>query len=192
MVRIHSSNENDAVQMADVFARLRKITRSGISVMVTHHNNKKSNNTEQYGQDMRGSSDILASVDCHISIKRDRNSNSLTITQSKIRLAQELAPIEVRVNSGEEVTFEYTGQLEVQTSVRTRLRSSVVDVLGIHVELNKKDLAGLIEEKYSKVNLKTLRSVLDMMISEELINERAGKGKEKLYALRGKKETPKA
>lgn len=184
LVRIHSSNENDAVQMSEVFAKIRRLNKAGVSVLVTHHN-RKSGRTDSPSQDMRGSSDILAAVDCHISVKRDRDSDRLVITQTKVRSTQELPPIEIKVNTGDNLTFEYTGELEPQISVKTRLKLAINTILANRTELNQKDLGIALETNMKTVNAKTLRLVLRQMVLAEDLLEKSGKGREILYSLKG-------
>lgn len=183
LVRIHSSNENDAVAMSDVFAKIRKFTKANINVIVTHHN-RKSGKTENPSQDMRGSSDILAVVDCHLSLKRDRESKRLTITQTKVRSSEEIEPIEIEVIVSEDnLRFEYLGTIELGETKRTKTTKAVKEILADSSELNQKDIFAKLEENNNKVNAKTLRSILQYMETNGELATLSGKGSEILYRL---------
>lgn len=182
LVRIHNSNENDAVQMSEVFAKVRRFTKAGINVLITHHN-RKSSGGENPGQDMRGSSDILASVDCHLSLKREKDNHRLILTQTKVRFSEELPPIEMEVVTSEDaVKFEYVGSIELETK-RTKTISAIKVLLAKLGQLNQKDLLLALEEHDNKVNAKTLRSILKNLQKDNEILGIAGKGSEILYKL---------
>lgn len=181
LVRIHDKNENDAVQMAQVFAELRRFTKAGISVLITHHN-RKGGRGDSGSQEMRGSSDILAAVDCHLSIERSRQDNKITIHQNKVRFDQELEPVEVSISKEDDsVDLEFAGMLRPEKSKRAKLAELVHKVLSEVSTLNQKKLLIEVERAGIKTNIKTLRAVLsDMLTKNELTMER-GKGSEILY-----------
>ena len=183
LVRIHSSNENDAVQMSEVFSKIRKFTRNGISVMITHHN-RKSGKNEGGGQAMRGSTDILAAVDCHLSLDADKDSKTLTLTQTKIRYAEELPPIEISISSDEQsMVLTYQGEQAPQLNKRARLKQAITDILTDDPELNQINLLEELNKTDSKSSMKTLRIVLQEMTRAEEIKVTSGKGSSLLYSI---------
>ena len=182
LVRIHGGNENDAVQMADAFSKLRKFTKAGISVLVTHHN-RKSNGSNNTSQDIRGSSDILAAVDCHISLKRDRDAKRLTIIQTKVRNDEEIDPIEIDIVTDDtKLDLVYSGSVAAPQSARSILRNGVLKIISENEPVNQKQLITLLAEDSIKANAKTLRSVLEKMTSAGELVTRRGTGKELLYS----------
>lgn len=99
LIRIHKQDENDSRGMATVFACIQKIVAEGVSILFTHHHRKQgmfgANNP---GQNMRGSSDILAAVDCHITIEKKKDEpDRLIIKQTKLRQAEALLPFEIQI-----------------------------------------------------------------------------------------------
>ena len=183
LVRIHNSNENDAVQMSEVFAKVRKFNKAGINVLVTHHN-RKTGKSENASQDMRGSSDILAAVDCHLSLKRDKEQNRLVITQTKVRFSEELEPIEVQVVANEEkLTLEYLGTKDIGESKRKKNLRLINEILAELGEVNQKEMLLALEEQGNKINAKTLRSILQEMEEAVEIITTHGRGSEILYSL---------
>ena len=183
LVRIHSSNENDAVQMSEVFSKIRKFTRNGISVMITHHNRKSSKN-EGGGQAMRGSTDILAAVDCHLSLDADKDSKVLTLTQTKIRYAEELPPIEIGISSDKQsMVLTYQGEQAPQLNKRSRLKQAITDILTGESELNQLNLLEELNKTDNRTSMKTLRLVLQEMAKAEEIKVTSGKGSSLIYSL---------
>jgi hypothetical protein len=99
LVRIHQQDENDAKGMAKVFSSLQKITGAGASILFTHHHRKQQGfGAGNAAQMMRGSSDILAAVDCHITLEKKRDEpDRLLLKQTKLRQAEALEPSEIRI-----------------------------------------------------------------------------------------------
>ena len=160
LVRIHSGNENDARDMSRVANLLKQITKNGITVIFTHHNRKSSIFRSDPSQDMRGSSDILASVDCHLAVKK--KDTTIVVTQTKLRHAKENNPFQLRVNGGnDKVEFEYLGEIDKEKSKVEIIKDSVKDVLENEVRpLNQKQMTELIREGGITVNPGTLRIAL--------------------------------
>lgn len=183
LVRIHDKNENDAVQMSDVFAKVKRFMHEGINVLIAHHN-RKGGTGENPGQEIRGSSDILAAVDCHLSlsVKRDFGKKILRLNQTKLRSSEELEPFEIEVLKDEEsVDFVYVGISDDVESKRDKIAKSVLDILSDSKVLNQKDILATLEESDNKVNAKTLRIILKRMQEMGQIAANNGKGSEILY-----------
>ena len=189
LVRIHSGNENDAVQMSEMFLKIRRFTQAGINVLITHHNRKGSPGSQGGSQEMRGSSDILASVDCHLAVSRERASKQIVISQTKVRTTEELPPIEVEIKSDyKKFIFSYAGSLEPVISVKTRLYNSILKELTVtRNPINQKSIAEALSPEFKTVNMKTLRSAIKKLVSEGTLDEQSGTGRELLYSLKGKK-----
>lgn len=97
LIRAHSSDENDARSMSRVFKNLKKFTDYGITVLAVHHHRKGiAGMKKNYGESLRGSSDILAAPDSHLSLSRE--DDEITFYQTKMRYAKELPPFKVKVN----------------------------------------------------------------------------------------------
>ena len=182
LVRIHGGNENDATQMAEVFGKIRRFSKAGITVLITHHH-RKSKSDNNPAQDMRGSSDILAAVDCHLALTRYDN-NRLVLTQTKVRFAEEHEPVEIDVESSQnELSFRYVGTIKPSESKKAKTMSAITVLLEEHKEMNQKELMAALEEADNKVNAKTLRNILNDMVGRELLNKLQGKGSELRYQL---------
>lgn len=65
LVRFHTADENSATDMAPVMGHLRRLADAGGTVVVLHHRTKA-----EGGSKYRGSSDILAAVDCAYALER--------------------------------------------------------------------------------------------------------------------------
>jgi hypothetical protein len=158
-VRIHGQDENDAKSMAKVFGCVQQIVGAGASVLLTHHHRKQVGFApSNAGQSMRGSSDILASVDCHISVKKKPDENGrLIIHQSKLRQDEALKPFEVTIlkenvdKDGKPMPsgFEYAGEFDEKKLKTEEAIESVVTILS-DGQLSRSDLMEVLMEEFGK------------------------------------------
>jgi RecA-family ATPase len=113
LVTVHSADENSPGDMTEIFKQFKRLAKVGIAVVVAHHNRKSGTKVGSAGDEMRGSSGILASVDCHIGVSRRKGSRTVTLEQTKNRFAEELKPFRLlltgNTKKSETLAFEYVG-----------------------------------------------------------------------------------
>lgn len=105
LIRIHQAEENSATNMSNVFRRIKRFCRAGKTVIITHHERKEGAIKSSGQNRLRGSSDISAAVDSHLTVRKikDDDKNKLAIEQPKLRQEQEIEPFEVSIlKDGEE------------------------------------------------------------------------------------------
>ncbi len=184
LVRIHEEDENSAIAMASVFSLLRKITNEGITVIFTHHHRKKGNNQSGGSQEMRGSSDILASLDCHLSVDSEKGENSVKVTQNKSRYAEEIGSFTLNViKDGENLSFEIDGDIEEQQSNKSIVEEAIVHALALNTELCKTDILRLLKQDGIKVGNSTLLNTIKRMVKKGVIQEKQGEKNTTLCSL---------
>ena len=182
LVRVHASDENSAGDMSEVFKQLKRFTAQDITVLITHHNRKAGVKSSGGSSEMRGSSDILASVDCHIGMTR--KDNNLTIYQGKNRYADELEPFEVIVAADEDsFTFDYQGQLKASEDKSQVIKGTVLRLLREQDKLFQKELLSSLSDIGVKTNEHKLRQLLKQMVEAGEVTEEPGPGKTKFYSL---------
>lgn len=174
LVRIHDSQENDAGDMADVFQKLKRITEAGITVLLTHHNRKPSGSSANLSHEMRGSSDILAAIDCHLALVREDN-NHLVLRQTKNRLSEEVQPIELVIESSpDKVTLRYAGKREASQNKREILKDLILEILENQSKLNQRDIRKKLLDINQNINMRTLRDILELLEYEKIIIKEQG------------------
>ncbi len=153
LVRVHDQEENDAKGMAKVFSNLQVMIGAGASILFTHHHRKQvgfgSNNL---GQSMRGSSDILAAVDCHITVEKKRDEEDrLIIKQTKLRQAEILKPFELKITKGElgPSGFEYSGDYDEKKLKAEEVSEALVAILGGGMK-NRIELNEILKDEFGK------------------------------------------
>jgi hypothetical protein len=184
LTRVHSKDENSAGEMAQVFKHLRTLTNKGIAVIVIHHNRKPGIRRGSAGSEMRGSSDILAAVDCHVALTRD--GNRLTFTQTKQRYAPEIKPFDLLVSTSEySFTFDYQGEIDVRKKGEEELKAEVFNLINLNGELCQRDLLILLDEASVPTNEHKLRDLVKSMLENSELVKVKGEGNTQNYRLGG-------
>lgn len=158
LIRIHQQEENASGGMAKVDNSFKKITKEGASILFTHHHRKQqgfgSNNP---GQSMRGSSDILAAVDCHITLEKKRDEEDrLILKQTKLRPDEVLKPFEVKILKESFVNgkacpsgFEYVGEHDEMKKKVEEVAEAVALVVRDEMK-SREEIIELLSEDYGK------------------------------------------
>ncbi len=153
LVRVHDQIENDAGGMAKMFSGLQKIIGAGASILFTHHHRKQQGfGTNNPAQMMRGSSDILAVVDCHIAIEKKKDeTDRLIIRQTKLRQAETLQPFEISILKGESGPsgFEYAGGHDEKKLKAEEASEAVILVLSDGMK-SRTELQEILNEEFGK------------------------------------------
>lgn len=179
LIRIHSEDENDASKMARVFSLLKQFNKERLTVIFTHHN-RKQGAFRNPSQDMRGSSDILASLDCHLAI--ERKEGYITITQTKLRQEQEIIPIKVGViNEENEFRFEYWGEVDEVQTKKDDAKKAIKDILSQENKvMYKKEIFEAIKNGRLDIGYKTFENATKEMVAKEELFEKRGE-RNKIY-----------
>ncbi len=182
LVRIHNKNENEAAEMSQVFQQLKRFNKAGITIIFTHHHRKGSGSQNNPSNDMRGSSDILAQVDCHIIVKKQ--DEGLLLTQAKLRQNKELSPFAVEIIEIEEggMKFDYGHEIDITQSKSEEAANSIFETLRtIGHPLSQKILLAELEASGCRAGVRTIRSVLAKMVEGNEIFVMRGNKSTKLY-----------
>lgn len=177
LVRIHSADENDAVKMAAVLAHLKRMNSQNITVVFTHHNRKQNVFAKgNSSQDMRGSSDILASVDCHVAVVRKEE--VVEVHQHKLRVGMELKPFKLNViDEGERRLFDYAGEIDELVTKKTNFQEAIKAVLLQEgTEIHKRELFDKALASGANGGYSTFKAAVDELVGTGELFERRGAG----------------
>lgn len=190
LVRIHGGDENTAKDSARVFRLIRLLTSESITVIVVHHNTKASLNGE-YGNQMRGSGDIQASVDCQLSLSRPYRDEYLTLEQIKNRNAPELPVIELNfINHDTYSEFVYLGQVK-DGGKHAELKPIILQVVGTEPGISQSNIHQQLLELGHGTHPKTLRKLLGTMEKvDESIAKSKGKANSYCYYIKTESDNP--
>lgn len=189
LVRFHSKDENSASEMSKVTRAIGTLTSPERSVVFIHHHKKEQAGSKNSGTNsVRGSTDIFASLDFHLGIKK--NSDGLIMQQHKLRVQQELQPFNVELECGitnSDINFKYGG---VDTSRQDRLeeimesmKTMLFEAAG--EEIGRKDLI-----EGSEASNKQGAEALKKLVADEVISYRVGAHGMHLYTYGPQMEEP--
>ena len=175
LVRIHLGDENSSRDIAKVFEVLRRLNAKGVTVFLNHHNRKKSADQKTDRSSMRGSSDILAAIDCHLQI--ERKGNQLFISQTKNRLDQEIKPFVVNFVSDEEkMIFTYAGEDLTPQHKSDEAQNQILKILTDKSDwVDRAEIDNKLNGKIGKNSIGT--ALKELVSNEEILFTKSIKGK---------------
>lgn len=173
LVRFHSARENDAGEMSKVLNLFKTLNDNGITALVLHHN-RKSGGLVGGGEMVRGSSDILASCDVHLSVKR--HNRKITISQTKNRYMEEIEPFSVELKTIDETrsVFEYLGEENSENELEDELKSIILAQITETPGINKSELVRLISQVDEKLSMNRIHTTIKELIKSNEIRTEQG------------------
>ena len=184
LIRISKAEENSAREMSEVTWQIRKLCKAGKTVIVTHHDRKEGLHRSSPQNRLRGSSDILASVDSHLAITK-RGEDTVIVEQAKLRYKKEVRPFELAFREESEKTyFEYKGLFEKEKNKEEAAKEIILEILReVRPEgLPRNDITQRVREEES-IGVKNIRKAIDSLIKSRKINEKIGKGNARICTL---------
>lgn len=188
LIRIHGADENDAGKMAEVFRDMKQLSKAGIAVIFIHHNRKSLGIKENPSQAMRGSSDILAVVNCHLAISVKEN--IIEVRQTKLRDAEAVNPFKLGIvkekdeEEKERIKFEYNEEIEESKSKVEEAKEIIDVVLRANEKLlNTKELIEAVQGQIS-VGDSNVKKAIKEMVEAGVLAFRKGEKNATYYLLK--------
>ncbi|OGY59649.1 MAG: hypothetical protein A3I31_00555 [Candidatus Colwellbacteria bacterium RIFCSPLOWO2_02_FULL_44_20b] len=157
-VDMHSQQENDAVQMQVILAALREFAQAGASVVFLHHPTKPMGSSGlKTHQFLRGSSNILAQIDTHFHVEKEKDENLLVIRNEKMRDAGQKRPFEVEIQmadvGGEQIPrgLAYLDVHDDEATKAEQASEAVVNILEDGKFLSRKAVHEELKEEFGKM-----------------------------------------
>lgn len=180
-------DENSSMEIAEAFKRFSKLKTAGLTALFIHHSRKGS---AIYGRNeidsVRGSSDIIASCDIHLSIAK-RGKNKIIISQPKNRFDEEANPVkaEFRKESSTSSRWYYLGKEVPEKPDDDSDKDEICEVLENYPGLNQKQIRDSLIANGNPIGEKRLRSLLQELEADQRLIKRRGSRTEMLYYLVG-------
>ncbi len=165
LIRVHSGEENDAGAMAKVFERISALLRLGCTIILTHHHRKPNGYLpSQLGNSLRGSSDILAAVDSHLSL--DRKDDIITVHQTKLRQGVEIKPFEIKMTEvDEKINIEFVRESQPNKVKMEEAKEAISHLLEEGKAMETKEIINA----FGEVGEKNIRIALKELVKEKII-----------------------
>lgn len=174
LVRLHSANENDATEIAQLLSYFRELQRRlDTSVVLVHHARKSVSASTQGGQSLRGSGDFWAFGDSNLYLRRTKDNVILTMEH---RAAASPDPVTLQLVTDDDtaVHLQVTGVVYDEKRRRDReLAAAVVKALDATSALTR----GQLREKLAVKN-ERLGRILTQLRDEGTL-ERTSRGWQK-------------
>lgn len=185
--RFHKGEENSSGDMSAIFDNLKKVTNRGITIVILHHHRKEPVGGFASANSVRGSSDIIAAVDCHIALEFVKKDALITFNQHKLRQAKAQDEFAAKVITDEEslnkVWFEFAGDYDRKREKNAETILSVrtaFETLGGGRQLGFGDVKELVGGRYSEPSL---RFALDTLVEEGFLEKAKGSHNRFLYQI---------
>ncbi len=187
LVRIHSGNENDAVEMSKVFKKFKYIAEQGnVTIFIVHHNRKENPNYKTSMESMRGSIDISAANDSQLMIKKVPDENRLVITQTKLKEAEKLKPFSVTFEKdGEDIkSFVYEGNFDSSKNARLEIREAILEIFNESEkpEITRPEILDVL--KVEGYHNPMIDNTLKELVAENVLTKRKGSSGTNIFQLK--------
>jgi putative DNA primase/helicase len=188
-VRVHSKDENVAREIAEVFEGFKSLAKAGIAVIITHHHRKQAR-TGKHGmsQSLRGSSDILAAVDTHLAVEYDKEENTLTFFQTKMRVAEAHNPFTVDISSdATSMHLGFTGEADMKKLKADEAQEAILVLFAERPILSREDI--IYELQSDGIGKTAIGKALKSLASARTLSVEMGAKGKKTYTLNEEIET---
>lgn len=169
LVRLHSANENDATEIAQLLSYFRELQRRlDTSVVLVHHTRKNATGSAPGGQTLRGSGDFWAFGDSNLYLRQAKGQLILTMEH---RAAAPPDPVSLQLVTSDEkaVHLTVTGTVHCEKQQRDRqLAEAVLGALEDEPVLTR----GQLRERLSVKN-ERLGQILARLHSEGMLERTA-------------------
>lgn len=174
LTRIHNLTENDASDVKKIFEAILMLLRESISVVMTHHHRKTPLFGARSGSDeMRGSTDLLAQIDCHIAIDTvSRDKTYMVIRQLKLRQAENIEDFKLNIERNREenkVSFTYKGRFSEEDALNIKIEENKKAILVVITETPGITKQGIMKQTAGKVGQMAVSATIRELEKKEVI-----------------------
>ncbi len=187
---IHSKTENSAEEMQKVMEALQQFNLAGIAVIFIHHHRKEHfmSKNPSASMGLRGSTVLFARVDCHVAVKKDRETEEgfeITIEHIKLRRGKKEKPFQVALcidDTQRRATFEYRGEVKEDIIKKDEAKRQIRGWLKEHHQLSTPEIKAMAREA-GTVGKSNVEAALKEMVADDemVIFDIAGRGNTKFY-----------
>lgn len=169
LVRLHSANENDAKEIAQLLSYFRNLQRElDTSVVLVHHTRKNSSGSNQGGQSLRGSSDFWAFGDSNLYLRKVKNQVVLSM-EHRAAAAPDPVNLQLVATNTEAVHLEVIGVAKSDKQQREcDLTQNILVLLKDNAVLPRNQI-----RKKLSVKNERLGRILNKLKNEDLLEQTA-------------------
>lgn len=179
--RIFKGEENSSQVISEVHNQFKTLLKNEeLSIIFIHHHGKEGFFKRDYGDKLRGSSDILAMLDSLLIIDRT-DSETIKLTQGALRSDKPIDPIVVKFPdfNSDNPTFEYLGVVQEETEKIEQAKEDILETIEEGSKNQKEIIEILSLKKYKPTTIKNALKELTENKKLDFIKE----GNKKYYLL---------
>jgi len=190
LIRIHNQkDENSSTEMAKLYDQFKKFKKENITVIFSHHNRKVGSNRPNSAEDIRGSSELFAFLDCGLSLKKRKGKNSvIEVEQTKLREQVERSPFQINIIDKDDlIEFEFAGDIKEVEKVSKieQAKKNILSLLEVNQELYRQELMKKIKDNSEeKIGESSIKEALQQLVQDGQISSRTGSGSTQIYSLK--------
>lgn len=177
--RIFKGEENSSQVVSDVHNRFKILLESGISLIFIHHHGKEGFFKKEAGDKLRGSSDILAMLDCLLIVER-KDEQTLKISQGALRSDKQIESFLVKFPAftDGDTDFKFLDYLEAEVEKIDHAKEDILLLLDSGMKSQTEIIQSLAPNgKYGPTTIKNaLKELLESQIIDSIPD-----GNKKLY-----------
>lgn len=153
--------------MAKVMDAFKTIADFGVAVLIAHHTRKDVPGSYNPDNSMRGSSDILAAVDCHLAMRRINGGEYVELKQTKNRFQRPAPPMKLHFTEIDGRTgFQLVELLQTASDRDAELKEAILLLVKAEPGIFKKLMLAKLIEQQIEIEERKLATLL-----KELVNE---------------------
>ncbi len=173
--RIHKGDESTAKDMSALFALVRQLTIKGISVVILHHNRKSTPGIGYSANDIRGSSDILASVDSSIALSTKRTGH-VDVVQVKNRIASKERPFTIElIQDGNYRYFNCIATGKSKDDEFVERKNAIIAIIKANPRINQSEIYQYFADKNIEIGgERAIKGALDELVKDGEIESARG------------------
>lgn len=182
--RVHKGDESTAKDMSALFALVRQLTTVGISVVILHHNRKSNPGIGYSANDIRGSSDILASVDSAVALSTNR-SGYVNVMQVKNRIASKERPFTIELLEDDDYRyFDCTATGKNKDDEFAERKEAILQLVSEESTINQTSIYRYFSKERTDVGgERAIKIALDELVKDEKLVVSRGDKNARIFSI---------
>src|SRR3990167_2156690 len=174
---LDGTDENSSTEIAKIFSLLKILVQNNITVILIHHHRKEGIMKSSNGQEMRGSSDILASVNCHIIV--EKKEKKIVIIPNKLREAKKINPFILRIEEKEDKSISFVfDQVYEESELSEAIQKKIIELVAEKPNLSIDQICSILADFGGLNKIKTNIRYLETV--DSVSSNRKGQGRKKV------------
>lgn len=180
LVRFNSGDENSSKDISYFIDFLRHFLRNTRinTIILVHHHRKQGIQRDSSQDAIRGSTDILAGVDVHLSVSKEARNDRLTLKSNANRFGDDFSKVLFKlISNSEEFRLEYLGteDEEIKIDKDQKTEQILLDQIRKNKNVSQQDLFKVVHKKGGYGETKTRKILKRLVTNNKILLTKQGK-----------------